>query len=239
MDIQVQVYAQKDLFSLLGVTNHQWRYHKEALLDHFRMFFDFEIFKGNNNATFFNITFVYNTEYFPLPKQKKSLEIKNHYWTETKKIIKEEPCNTGLNIAKNITLHENKYDHAERTVYNYVRPMLKDTSRVQVKEKVWCKKSEDNLHWVPLSEQEEKSLRTFFVMHFNATELLNTIGEIESHYEEGCGMSAAKRNEEIGCAHYEAYLNTMADFANLYGYKPKRIPKYELNAFGCDKPFTE
>jgi hypothetical protein len=237
LEIQEQIYAQKDFFKLLNITNYQWRYHRERLLEHLGMFFDFTIFKGNNNANFFNVTFIRNPDYFPLPK--KSVDIKNHYWQETKKIIKEEPCNTGANIARNIMRNgDTIYEHQERTVYGYVLPMLKDTTRVQVNSKVWCKRSEDGYHWIELTASELTTLKSFFDNYFNANDTLDSIADIDRQFKDN-EISAQERDSFIGNVQYKCYLDGLTAFIALYGYEPKRIPKYELNAFGCDKPFTE
>lgn len=236
MELKEQMYAQKDLFKMLGITSYQWRYHKEQLLEHLRMFFDFEIIKGNNNANFFNITFIRNPNYFPMPK--KSTNIKNHYWQETKKIIKQDHCNTGANIARNIVHNgDTIYDHQEKTVYGYVLPMLKDPNRVQISKKVWCKQSEDKLHWIELTSKELKVLMVFFRSYFQAQDILDTIADYDRQFNEG-EISSEERDKCIGATHYSCYRDGMAAFTELYGYEPKRIPVYELNAIG-DVPFKD
>ena len=88
-----------------------------------------------------------------MPRKGKGKEIKEYYTDETDKIVERNPWNTGSNIAREIVSKKNKYNHAEGTAANYVRPILKNNYNISL-EKEWRKPNYETFVYEVLTDEE-------------------------------------------------------------------------------------
>ena len=123
--LELKKYNLTELKQALGISKRMWEDRKEELLEYMYKFFDYEMSK-EGRYTYFNIKEQYG-EYIPLPSKRDAKKISEYYYLETKKIVKEDPWNTGSNIARNIiNRDENIYNHKEATIAGYVCPIIKE-----------------------------------------------------------------------------------------------------------------
>ena len=160
-------------------------------------------------------------EYEPLPRKGKAKEINDFYEKETDRIVERNPWNTGSNIAREIVSTKNKYDHAEGTAANYVRPILKNNYNVSL-EKEWRKPNYEMFMYEALSEEELNYLKEMFNKYMGKkdADLANIIAAQEAGY---C------TKEEAFDTVKGWYNGAMDAFVEKYGYRPIKVGKYEKN----------
>lgn len=219
-------YSLKELLSILHITRDSWKKRRQEYLDWFNCFFDYEIVMQGKHIIF-NIKEVFG-EYEPLPRKKKSIEVKEYYAQETSKIVKQEPTNTGSNIARNIVATSNKYEHKEGTVSVYVRSILKEGYKVD--SKVWCKRSADGLHYEPINEEQAKYLNECITQQFKDDKLQEYMVEVYTDYEAGL-ISRTDFNAALGSMTEVTFLSAMDRFILKYQFRPVKIPVWVEGAF--------
>lgn len=224
--VEITTYSLKDLLNILHITRDSWKKRRQEYLDWFNCFFDYEITMQGKN-TFFIIKEVFG-DYEPLPRKKKSIEVKEYYVQETSKIVKQEPTNTGSNIARNIVATNNKYAHKEGTASVYVRSILKEGYRVDGK--VWCKRTEDGLHYEPISEEQITYLNECITQQFKDDKVQEYAVDMYTDYEAGL-ITKKDFNEAIGSMTGMAFLSAMDRFILRYGFRPMKIPMWVEGAF--------
>lgn len=224
--LELKAYETKELMSVLGITRSSWGRRKEEYLDWFKLFFDYDIvIQGEKRVYIIKEIF---GEYEPLPRKKKSIEVKEYYVQETSRIVKQEPTNTGSNIARNIIATNNKYDHKEGTASVYVRSVLKDT--YQVNGKVWCYRTKDGLHYQPITEEQLKYLNECITKQFQDNAMQEYTVELYTDYEAGI-ITKQQFNDALGAMAGNAFLSAMDMFILRYDFRPVKIPVWVEGAF--------
>ena len=97
--LELKKYSLTELKGALKISKRMWEERKEELLEYMNKFFNYEI-SYEGRYTYFNIKKQYD-ENIPLPSKRDAQKISEYYYSETKKIVNEDPWNTGSNIARN------------------------------------------------------------------------------------------------------------------------------------------
>lgn len=216
-------YTTEELKKELNISIKSWNTKREELLEYFYNFFNYDIVTEGRNK-YYVITEIYG-DYEPMPRKKKSDEIKSYYAKETKKIVEKEPWNTGSNIARNIiNKDKNKYNHAQATISNYVRPVLRE--EYDVTEKRWMRLMDT---YEPLTEEQELYLQeclTVFRKN-NSTIFEDLISDLE------CGLATkAEIMKYAFDKQYAEYNRSMDLFKIKFGFRPIKVPKLEKKNMG-------
>lgn len=157
--IDCRKYTLSEFKTILHITKWQWEEKKEELLEHLKIYFNYEITRVGRGYCV--EVFEQYAEYEPLTRKNSVKEMSNYYYECTKEEVKEQPWNTGSNIARNIIAKDkNVYEHAEGTIGNYVRPIVKEKFTSPNSETQWMKASKDGLSYEPLTEEELAYLKT-------------------------------------------------------------------------------
>ena len=224
--VETTTYSLKELLNILHITKDSWKKRRQEYLDWFNCFFDYEI-TTQGKKTFFIIKEIFG-DYEPLPRKKKSIEVKEYYAQETSKIVKQEPTNTGANIARNIIAINNKYDHKEGTASVYVRNILKEG--YQVDSKVWCCRTQDGLHYTPITDEQLKYLNECITKQFQDNAIQEYTVELYTDYEAGI-ITKQQFNEALGTMAGNAFLSAMDMFILRYNFRPMKVPTWIEGAF--------
>lgn len=224
--LETKVYTTQELLNTLNISTASWKRRKEEYLDWFKAFFDYDLtIQGEKRIYIIKEIF---GEYEPLPRKKKSVEVKAYYAQETSRIVKEEPTNTGANIARNIVAKKNKYNHKEGTASVYVRDILKGS--YQVSNKTWCKRTADGLHYEPITEEQLTYLNECITQQFQDDAIQNQTVELYTDYEAGI-LTRQEFNERLGAMAGTTFLSAMDLFVIKYGFRPMKIPMWVEGAF--------
>lgn len=207
MQIECKTYTLTDLKKVLKISKRQWEERKEEVLKYMKFFFDYEItLKGRSYQ--FHIKKQY-CDYVPLVKKKDMAEMTAFYEQETDHIITYKPRNTGSNIAREIAAFNNKYEHAEGTIANYIRPVLK--RNYAIGEREWCEIDYEHFTYNPIDEQQLKFLKEQFKKYLSSDNIADAIGDVEAGYI--TQDEAYKRLK----THYN---DAMLAFKQKYGFRP-------------------
>ena len=199
---------------IFNISSNTFYAHKEEYLDYLSNFFNWTITtKGS---------YILLNEIKPYEslKEKNSKEKRMQYYKErTDKIIAAEPYNSGSNVARNIQVN-NKYNVQEDTVARYVRKVLRQCYTTI--DDRWSRPSDDNLHYIPLTEEELTYLK----------ELFKTKGNNELNYKycaeyQAGNISKQEFLELLGDNVLNDYNTIMNLFKERYGYRPIKTKKYE------------
>lgn len=223
MQIECKTYNLADLKKTLQISKRQWEERKEEVLQHMKFFFNYEItFKGRSYQ--FHITEQY-CDYVPLGKKKDVAEMTAFYEQETDHIIQYKPRNSGSNIAREIVYHNNKYNHAEGTVANYIRPYLK--AAYYIDDKQWCEIDYYNCLYSPISEEQEKYLKKQFQKYLSSADTADIIGEVEAGYiDKDDAYKKLKKN----------YDSAMQAFYQEFGFRPYKAGLLKEKAWRDERP---
>lgn len=184
-----------------------WEERKEELLEHMKIFFDYEItLKGRSYQ--FNIKYQY-AEYEPLERKKKRPEIEAFYEKETDHIIQYKSRNTGANIAREIVDKNNKYNHSISTASHYIGPYLK--MNYEVGEREWCQINYDTYSYDKITATQLKDLKDLFNKYLNSSIIADTIADQEA------GYTTKEEAYERLTTHYN---DAMKEFKEIYGFRP-------------------
>lgn len=224
--LETKIYTTKELLNTLNISITSWKRRREEYLEWFKIFFDYDIMIQGEKRIF-NIKEIFG-DYEPLPRKKKSIEVKEYYAQETSKIVKQEPTNTGANIARNIIATNNKYDHKEGTASVYVRNILKEG--YQVDGKVWCYRTQDGLHYTPITDEQLKYLNECITKQFQDNAIQEYTVELYTDYEAGI-ITKQQFNEALGAMAGNAFLSAMDMFILRYNFRPMKVPTWIEGAF--------
>lgn len=176
--IECKEYTLSQFKNILKITERQWKYRHDELLDYLKLFFDYDITTSGRG---YKITIRKQyAEYEPFPRKTKMPEIKDFYKKETEEIINYKPRNTGSNIAREIVRKNNCYQHQETTAANYVRPILKQDYTIVDKD--WCEINYDTCKYTPITNEQYIFLLEQFDKFFTPVRMANLLGEVESGY---------------------------------------------------------
>lgn len=207
--IENKTYLFKEEFCpLLSIPKNQQDRRLDELLNWLKIFFNYDFIKGKGIPHIIIIKEQY-CDYEPLPRKSKIPEIKAFYEQETEHIITYKPRNTGSNIAREISKQNNKYKHAEGTIANYIRPILK--RNYVVGEREWCKINYEHLTYDPIDEKELKFLQEQFKKYLSSNNVAETIGDVEAGYI----------SQDDGYKRLKSYYNdAIIAFQNKFGFRP-------------------
>lgn len=184
-----------------------WEERKQELLEWLKWYFDYEIVMSGRTYNF--IIKEQYMEYEPLPNKSKVPEIKAFYETEADHILQYKPRNTGANIAREIEAKNNKYNHKDSTIANYVRPYLK--ANYYVDDKEWCSINYAHYTYDKITDEELKYLNQQFNKHLSSAQAAAIVADAEAGYSTKDEAYAKLR----GC-----YDNAMRAFKDKYGFRP-------------------
>lgn len=205
--IELKIYDLEELKSTLHISKRMWNERREEVLEWMKLFFNYEItLKGRSYQ--FHIKEQYS-EYEPLPRKSKIPEIKAFYETETGHILQYKPLNTGANVAREIEAKNNKYNHKDGTIANYIRPYIK--ARYDINDKVWCKINYQLYCYEPIDEEELKYLNSLFSKYLSSTTTADIMSEVEAGYI----------NKEEGYEKLKGHYNDAIEaFKKKYSFRP-------------------
>lgn len=212
-------YNTKEVQSLLGISKDTWKRRYEEIQEYLKLYWDYQT-KEEGRCNYYIIIKEYG-ELQPLPRKKKSQEMKQFYAKETEHIIQYKPRNTGVNIAREIVDKNNKYSHAEGTAANYIRPILKEEYMVSDK-KEWCCVNYDKYTYEPLTEKQLVYLKQLFQQYMGEESIANIVAEQEAGY---------RTKEEAFNSIKGLYNDAMEAFKEQYGFRPYKVGEYAKRAF--------
>lgn len=212
--IECKDYTLNELKQVLNISARQWEEKRSELLEHLKLYFDYEITKIGRS---YNIRIIEQyAEYEPLPRKSKTKEMTDYYYECTKEEVKEQPWNTGSNIARNIIAKDkNVYEHAEGTITNYVRPIVKEKFTSPNPDAQWMKLAEDKLSYIPLTEEELDYLQHLF----DTNNVNNNKAKIMSLYKSK-QISKREASEQIFNLTEGWYGTIMQNFKAKYKFVP-------------------
>ena len=211
-------YTTKELLEVLHITKDSWKKRRDEYLVWFFNFFNYEV-TTDGRTIFYEIKEIYG-EYEPMPRKKKSEEIKQYYSKETENIVKKEPWNTGSNIARDIIENnKNKYNHTEGTIANYVRPIIRN--EYDITEKKWMRLMET---YEPLTKEQEAYLQECFQTFYERNG--KTSAELCADLE--CGLiTKIEFAQYLADQTFSQYTKAMDTFKIKFGFRPIKVPKLE------------
>ena len=124
----------KEFREKYGISEYLWiKYHND-IIDHLEDYIEFHM-ETEGNYKYYIIT----KELKPYePFKKKSIRAIKFYEEQTSEIVKKEPLQTGINIARNVIEFNNKFNHKQDTAARYVRPILKSKYQKGISSSVSC-----------------------------------------------------------------------------------------------------
>lgn len=223
--IELGKYNLKDFKKLLGISEYQWKKRKDDLIDHLKLYFDFDIVVSNDNNYTFIIYQQYD-EYEPLPRKGYNEKRKSYYKVLTHDILEKEPYNSGSNIAR-ITIRDGKqYEQdAWRTVANHAREIIKEDYD-KVDDHVWG--------YIDMNEPSGYKLLTEKQIEFLKDLFSDKICEKEmnemSIYSQASQNIISNEEAKNKIAEYNSiyYSEIFRKFKEKYGKNPISIPKWIL-----------
>lgn len=216
--IECKTYSLTELKNVLKISKRQWEERKEELLEHMKLFFDYEItLKGRSYC--FHIKEQY-AEYEPLPRKADRETIMAFYAKEVDHILLYKPRNTGANLAREIVHYNNQQNHKETTAANYIRPYLKANYTVHDKE--WCMINYDTYSYDVITPEELKFLNQQFTLHLSSATIANAIADAEAGY-------ATK--EEVYTYLKGSYDKAIEAFKLKFGFRPYKAGELKKNAW--------
>ena len=205
--LEQRIYTLTELKKVLKISKRQWEERKEELLEYMKIFFDYEITIQGRGYCF--VIKEQYAEYEPLPRKAKLPEMRAFYEEETDHIIQYKPCNTGLNIAREIVDKNNKYNHALNTATHYIRPYLK--KNYTIGEREWCKINYENYSYDKITEEELQFLKLQFEKYLSSGVVADAIADQEAGHVTKTEVYDRLKNR---------YDLAMTAFKDKYGFRP-------------------
>lgn len=218
--IECKTYLFKDEFcSLLKIPKNQAERKLNELLDWLNIFFDYDFIRRQGMPHIITIKEQY-CEYESLPRKSKVPEMRAFYESEADHILQYKPRNTGANIAREINTYNNKYEHAEGTIANYIRPYLK--ANYSISDKEWCYIDYEAYTYNIINAEQLKYLKAQFEKYLSSSTTADIIADVEAGYiTKDEGYNNLKR-------HYNDAINA---FRDKYGFRPYKAGELHKCAF--------
>lgn len=217
--LECKTYTLTQIKDALGISKRTWENRREEVLEHLKLYFDYEMVKVNRGYSI-HIHEQY-AEYEPLPKKTRTPEMKEYYYEQTKEEIKKQPWNTGSNIARNIEAkNKNKYDHAQSTMTHYVRPIIKEKFLPPNAKAQWMRLSDDHLSYVSLTQEELDYFTSLFSS--KSQEEKEIIGKQRAGY-----ITKREAKEQILELAEIRYDQAIFMFRDKFGYMPQYVKHLE------------
>lgn len=216
--IECKTYTLAEFKKILSITKWQWEERKDDLLDWLKIFFNYEIVPNGRSYNF--IIKEQYCEYEPLPRKSKVPEMRAFYENEADHILQYKPRNTGANIAREINTYNNKYEHAEGTIANYIRPYLK--ANYSISDKEWCYIDYEAYTYNIINAEQLKYLKEQFEKYLSSSTTADIIADVEAGYlTKDEGYSNLKRH----------YNDAISAFKEKYGFRPYKAGELHKCAF--------
>lgn len=226
------LYTQKEIFSILGITQCTWNKRKEDWLEHFKVFCEYELKIGARGAWLIEIKHILEDEYKQLPRKiatKPSILIQQNYDKQTVEEIEKEPFHTIQSLAKRTQVgkYTAQYLHSDYTAQKYVRNTVNNENIIHKGQKQWMRVLPDG-SFTPLAPQQLSYLKALF------KECFKSISKEQEDIYAGIdtGEYTQEEAEKIaGALGFSAYQNAINSFEDMYKFRPKKVPFYEVNTF--------
>lgn len=219
--IECKKYTLTELKKILHISRRQWEERKEDVLEHLKLYFDYEITPISKGYCI-DIYEQY-AEYEPLPRKNKTSEISEYYYECTKEEVKEQPWNTGSNIARNIVEKDkNKYEHAEGTICNYVRPIIKKNFLSSSPETQWMRLNDNKTAYIPLTEEEQAYFFSLLEKHNVKVQRATIMGQYKTGY-----LTKKEASELLFDAQEISYSYIISQFKEKYHFVPTCVSRLE------------
>lgn len=208
---------------LLNVKPNTFSAKKKKYLEYLKQYYDYEITNTNK--------IILRKELKPFKTKMQAREQVKANQTEiyrewTHKIIQFKPLNSGSNIAREIDQSPMKpiEKHEQRTIENYVRPILKED--FEVINKKWCKIDYSTNTYEPLTAEELQFLYSLF----KSKELSKDIMEVTAQYKAG-NISKQEFQARVGTAAEKTYDKIINEFKKKFKFRPIKAANWrERNA---------
>lgn len=221
-------YTMKEVAEINGVSYNGFRNKREQYEEHMKIFFNYNIEKKGRSYYY---TFIEQFEEFvPYRKfysQTRTKTIQAHI----KKTIKEDPRQTGTNIARIIIVDGEiqALDLAQSTLTRYTQVELKKLveQKYYIKEDYkWCILNSKINAYELLSEGMVEELRSYFKIENDAN--LNDEEDIFAQQQDG-SISSDEAAMKIGKMRITAMINGLQRFRTKYNSWPIKVPVYVRN----------
>lgn len=222
--IECKSYNLKELREVLQFSTRQWENRKEELLEHLKIFFDYDYVQIGRGYCF--TIYEQYAEYQPLPRKNDVKKSKEYYYKCTQEEVAEQPWNTGSNIARNlINKNKNLPQHQnENYLATQIRPIVKEKFVNQGTEKQWMRLSDDKLSYEPLTEEQLDYLQQVFKKNSAEEQHMQILGEFKSGY-----ITKREASEQLFNVTEFSYGKAMIDFKAKYGFRPQVVKHLEEN----------
>lgn len=227
MQLENRIYGLNELREMLNISDNSWRTRRDDILEHLKLYFDYEIF-NKKSITYFNIKEQY-ADYEPLPRKNQTTQVIEYYTDETREIVKENPWNTGANIARNIIAdNRNKYNHAEKTMSRYISNIIKQRFLPPDADSEWRRLSENHLEYLPLTEEQQAYLLEL-ITGDNFSEIIDFYADYKAGY-----MSKSELAQKLIDSVDKTYVTIMSQFKNRFHFVPVKVRKLEEGAWALE-----
>ena len=227
MQLNPGIYTLDKVKTLLNISDNSWRNRREDILEHMKLYFDYDIFT-QKSFIYFRIN-EQLAEYEPLARKGKTEQVVEYYTNETREIIKENPWNTGANIARNIIAdNKNKYEHAEKTMARYVSNIIKERFLPPNADSEWRRLSDNYLEYLPLKEEEQNYLYEL-ISGNNVEDFMNIYAEYQAGY-----ISKSELASRLIDSVDKTYMSIMRKFKERFNFVPVKVKRLEEGAWTAE-----
>lgn len=213
--IELKTYSLTELRQVLSISKKQWETRKDDLLEHLKIYFDYNVVVKNNRYTYFTI-YEQFAEYEPLPKKKDKAEMIAFYKEQVEAEVQEQKWNTGSNIARNIEAKgHNKYEHKTGTMTGYICPIIREDYISIGTQSQWMRAADDRLSYVPLTEEQNEYLSSLWGVDKESASIM-------ADYKAGY-ITKRWAKEALFEAQDTRYCTVMAKFKKKYNFIPIHV----------------
>lgn len=222
-------YNKQNLFKELGITDYQWKFRREEVLDALDECCVYEIQVGGIcNQLIFTIKEVFD-DFRPLP-YKGDLTKRQKEKDYEKFVLRHlmyYPLNTISNVAEAAYKDEGlqkKYHHQLRIAEKYVR-MIMQSNRVIAMKSQWSRK--ENGRYLPLNQQQTQYINECFSGYIKWGKESNLLSSLEAG-----DIEKEEVKEELLDILQARYDKVLLMFEQEFGFRPIKITYWEVNLLG-------
>lgn len=222
-------YTMKEVAELNGVSYTTYRNKRSQYEEHMQLFFDYTVEKKGRS---YQYVFINQKEEFIPYKDFYSQVRTKAIQTQIKKTIKQDPRQTGANVARIIIVDGEiqALGLALSTLTRYTQVELKKLVEKQyyIKEDYrWCILNTDVNAYELLSQSKVEELRSYFKIERDAN--LDNEENVLAQQQEG-SLSKKEAAIKIGELRMGAMISGMKKFQEKYNAWPMKVPVYVRNA---------
>lgn len=222
-------YTMKEVAEFNQVSYNVYRQKRSQYEEHMRLFFDYTVEKKGRS---YQYIFISQKEEFIPYKDFYSQVRTKAIQTQIKKTIKQDPRQTGANVARIIIVDGEiqALGLALSTLTRYTQVELKKLVEKQyyIKEDYrWCILNTDANAYELLSQSKVEELRSYFKIERDAN--LDNEENVLAQQQEG-SLSKEEAAIKIGNLRMGAMISGMKKFQEKYDAWPMKVPVYVRNA---------